>query len=920
MSSTKSADFWGKTDGNGGYLPLLQHLYDTSAVAELLWDEYLSGHQKSRWDAATGNRGRDFFRLICALHDIGKATPAFQSKNARLLRNSELKLPHLNATDNRWFHSLAGAAMLRDYLMSSGWSRRQCNLWLPFLAGHHGMVPGAGEYNFPPRRAHCPDSEWKIAQFKLIDELLVQIDTDFAAFSDIATPNRADQLCLLGNLIMADWVASNTSAFPCSETPQKPSMTLARQRAQHGWKALGIQSGWHPDVLTSDAHECFGRFGVSARPFQNTAIEHVAAMTAPGLVIIEAPMGEGKTETALAAAELLAAKFGLNGIFVGMPTQATSDPMFSRTRSWAGEIDATTPIALLHGKARFNREWQELRAQRPTFNTTDEYGLQDEYGCCSSNDGQAPSDWFLGRKRGLLTPIAVGTVDQLLYAATRTRHVMLRHAGLAGKVVILDEVHAFDVYMSTFLEESLRWLAQAGVPMILLSATLPDFARQKLLRAYAQGLTVQRDITVDEATLASAYPKISTLTADSPLTLTSSEGATWRADLPVEFILLVNPTSIPAGSNEANHIVDLLKEQLADGGIALVIQNTVKRAQECYRACAKAFPDEVTLIHGRLTAASRAEISERLLDQLGAKPRTYTRPARHIVVATQVAEQSFDVDADVLITDIAPMDLLLQRAGRIHRHTRPSEQRPQRLSAPKVFVTGLRCSTDRPPWIEPGCAKVYGQWLLLRSAHILLQIQGQQVPIPAAVPELVKQGYDEQVAFPPAWQELADSELQERIADQSLRINNAQQFLLAGEDQVGKPNLAGLHERNVAEAKDEEVSAVVRDGDTSIEVLLIKRHGEKLQTLTGRPLGPNGEAISAPDVLEEVLGSSVRLPARESQDLQGLLEPFQGWLGDSWVGKTPVLVLNETNSANVGRWIIHYDHTLGLMTERVAVK
>ncbi len=182
--------------------------------------------------------------------------------------------------------------------------------------------------------------------------------------------------------------------------------------------------------------------------------------------------------------------------------------MLTRVRKWLATIDGDVPVALLHGRARFNPEWQALRDQsRFRGVSDDDFGMPDPYGfdsfgdepedaCCSA-EGRAAAEWFLGRKRGLLSPVAIGTVDQLLFAATRTRHVMLRHAGLIGRVVILDEVHAHDVYMSQFLGEALRWLGEAEVPVILLSATLPPAQREQLVRAYAQGSTGNAKIAVD---------------------------------------------------------------------------------------------------------------------------------------------------------------------------------------------------------------------------------------------------------------------------------------------------------------------------------------------------------------------------------------------------------------------------------------
>lgn len=215
----------------------------------------------------------------------------------------------------------------------------------------------------------------------------------------------------------------------------------------------------------------------------------------------------------MAATEVLAAKFGADGLFVGMPTQATSDPMFSRVRKWADAVAPGLPVGLLHGKRRFNPEWNKLRKQ-VRITGVDEYGCEDPHGNAGSvRSGLAedarliPAEWFLGHKRGLLTALTVGTIDQLLHAATRTRHVMLRHTGLAGRVVVLDEVHAYDVYMAQFLFEVLRWLAEAGVPVVLLSATIPLDLRDELVRSYLQGALTARDVDLSGQPAVEGYPR-----------------------------------------------------------------------------------------------------------------------------------------------------------------------------------------------------------------------------------------------------------------------------------------------------------------------------------------------------------------------------------------------------------------------------
>uniref|UniRef100_UPI002AD3E96F CRISPR-associated helicase Cas3' n=1 Tax=Frankia sp. Cas4 TaxID=3073927 RepID=UPI002AD3E96F len=285
-----------------------------------------------------------------------------------------------------------------------------------------------------------------------------------------------------------------------------------------------------------------------------------------------------------------------------------------------------------------------------------------------SADGTAAAEWFLGAKRGLLAPVTVGTVDQLLHAATRTKHVMLRHAGMAGRVVVLDEVHAYDVYMAQFLFEALRWLADAGVPVVVLSATLPPVLRLRLVRSYLQGALQERDVDVADLPVPRGYPSSTAVCVTGGKRWAEvASGPSWRDPIPVGVeVLAETPDFSPAT------VAAAVAVEVGAGGCALVVCNTVARAQDVYSALRPVFGADVMLLHARFIAAERAVRTERVVDLLGrpGRPDGAARPPRLVVVATQVAEQSFDVDVDLLVTDLAPIDLLLQRVGRLHRHDR----------------------------------------------------------------------------------------------------------------------------------------------------------------------------------------------------------------------------------------------------------
>ena len=903
---------WGKSRAGTSSHLLIAHLLDTAAVTELIWDRYLAPGVRRRIDACTTGRGRSLFVLLCGLHDVGKATPAFQVKDAGLkqrVQDAGLTWSPLMKPDG-WHHTLAGARILNAALVAAGWDRRATEWLWPMVAGHHGRVPLLLTPKDP--RAHGT-GPWPAAQRAFVDRVLTDLNIDPRELADVGRPSRATQLALLGLIIMADWIASNDTHFTGIDDLATVSLATARQRAESAWAELELRGGWATSALAHDSASLVRqRFGLDAHPFQQDVMAAAEAMDAPGLLVIEAPMGEGKTEAALAAAEILARRFGADGIFVGMPTQATSDPMFTRVREWVAKIDAGAPVALLHGRSRFNREWAELR-HRTRFQgvSDDDYGMSDDAyglesaGSCCSPDGRAAAEWFMGHKRGLLSPIAIATVDQLLYAATRTRHVMLRHAGLAGRVVLLDEVHAHDVYMSQFLGEALRWLAQAQVPVILLSATLPPAQRAALVRAYVQGATTTRDVE-PSLPATSGYPRTTVVSGPDarPVTVTSTSSRpaqTVRVDV------------LPEGTEfDPADLARAVVTTMSAGGRALVVCNTVDRAQTVYRQISMVFGPDTVLLHARLTAAARAERTVRLVSDLGPKA---DRPWRLVIVATQVAEQSFDVDVDVLFSDLAPIDLLLQRIGRMHRHNRPPGDRPESMQTPRVVVSGVRFDPDGPAF-RRGSVKIYGEHLLLRAAAL---VHGADAgwSVPAQVPALVATGYGDEPLGPDHWQERMARAGADDADRAATRTNKAREFLLAGEDQLGRRDLAGLHERSTADPDGDEVAAVVRDGDESVEAVLVRKDARGYLTLSGRRMGPRGEGISDETVLEEVTGSVVRLPARPAitEAAKASLTPLSGWALDPWLGRTRALEIGN-EPVELGGHHLTYDDDLGLVVER----
>ncbi|MFD4830877.1 CRISPR-associated helicase Cas3' [Streptomyces uncialis] len=962
---------WGKSEERaGGTMNLLvSHLLDTAAVAERMWDGFLAPSGRRMLDGLAGGpgRGRALFAWLCGVHDCGKATPSHQRlwpKGADAVRAAGLGWDEPTLVRTWWRHDRAGAFVLREVLGAAGWRKEHIAWVWPLVAGHHGSYPSF-QATLQPRKAMkqaAGGPAWAEAQASVVEWLTHRLGFGrIAEVEPTRVPSRAEQMQISGLIVMADWIASNEKYFEGIDALAKVTPEKARERAEGAWEALRLRGGW--GRLPEPGPEAFqDRFGHGPRPSQTLVMDAARRMPAPGILVVEAPMGEGKTKAALMAAEILAARFGADGVFVGMPTQSTSDPMFAQVRSWVGRVDEELPaqVALLHGKRMFNREWRALVEESGDdpddgFGGVDEYGEcldefgTDEYGMASPEPSGAgprtgsrgPSEWFLGAKRGLLCPFVVGTIDQLLFAATRSKHVMLRMAGLIGKVVVLDEVHAADVYMSQFLKEALRWLGQAGVPVVLLSATLPPHQRRELVDAYLSGAASREEFeTGDGLPEPPGYPSVTTacLSPDDARPVLESVACDgWRADLTVALELLPEAVPAPTAGKEAaaaaqqaadREIAARLGTALAEGGCALVIRNTVGRAQSLHTVLCQEFDaDEVLLLHGRIAVAPKADRVEQCLRRLGPPAPTggvqEQRP-RLIVVATQIAEQSFDVDADVLVTDLAPVDLLLQRVGRLHRHD--GVVRPPRLARPRVLITGLgdragapapdmwqRDDADPPRFLRAS-EFIYRRHQLLRTAALvraaLVGGTGAWM-VPSQVPGLVASGYGtDDTVMPPQWRKEAEEARRSWDAGESERARKAAGYLLTRLGEKEGTTLAGLHSGSATGGR-AGLDALVRDGDATTEVVLVRHSRGTYRTLSGRALTANGDV--ADDLLDDVLGGTVRLPASLTEDARRELRPLPGWSGHPRLRYSPALVLDERGSATLGDRALRYDQVLGLV-------
>ena len=441
-------------------------------------------------------------------------------------------------------------------------------------------------------------------------------------------------------------------------------------------------------------------------------------------------------------------------------------------------------------------------------------------------------------------------MDHLLFSALQTKHVSLRHLGISDKVVIIDEVHSYDVYTSQFLKRTVQWLGAFGTPVIALSATLTRRAREELFAAYEKGLELKQaakekdkvfepfdDLVFaakrklqsvgDETAAAQAKGEGVDSSSQTPiypaLSYSDAQGVQIRP-LPV---LATKEIEVEHWEGEAGLAADL-QTRLQNGGCGLVVRNTVANAQCTYETLRAVFGEDVRLVHSRFTQQDRQDNDEWLVRTFG-KPGKSRRPKRAIVVGTQVVEQSLDIDFDVLYSDLAPIDLVFQRMGRVHRHLR--DARPAAVAEPRCILMGVPSKGKSNPQVDRGSAYVYDEDVLLRTAAYVLDKEGKGEAwrIPEDIGTAVAAVYEETVVIPDLWSETLERTKKKKKEKALCKTEGAAMGLLAPPTNSDTASLIGWLGGDNPDGDPDEMGIVgVRDGDSGVEVLLVEQHGENI--------------------------------------------------------------------------------------------
>ena len=713
---------WGKSSDrahlpSGDSYPLICHLLDTAGVARAVCDLFIPAPMGDRlaqacgsWDAWVSET------VLCAgAHDLGKATCRFQQQSPAdcpdelSAADASAEIPDRPDGANR--HAYASGLLLWDHLLAAGATETDARRVVQIVGGHHGTIPA---YKWDKLRgwggAACVNSPEPVAAILQAAQLEMMGDIAGAAGDPgpVSGPIPLNAAAVShAVVVLADWIASS-SEFLAGQAARGPLsapstwIDRAERRGRKHLARIGLVAPPPPSAAPSASHLLTAAATPSAL---QASLDFSHPRCASGITIITAPTGEGKTEAAVLAAARYSAARGSAGWYFAMPTMGTADGLRERLERLLPRLVEGTPpmLNLMHS----------LRSLRDT-----PQGWE-------AADPEARR-WMASGRKAILAPFGVGTIDQVLMGVLRVKHSPLRMlAGTTGTLIV-DEAHTFDPYMRRLLCRLLTWCAARAAPVVLMSATLPRELATGFFDAYLAGATTAaggRGVAPQIG-----YPGWACWTPGSGWATSGRRQPLrrWRLGIRLH--------DAPAADMPAV-MARRAMEATRAGGCVMVVRETVAKAQETYEAAVSAKARnrsdadcEVVLLHSRFRHGDRRRLTERLLADLG-PPGAGRRPARLVLVATQIVEMSLDVDFDLVVTDPAPIAALLQRAGRCHRHVRP--KRPAGMSAPTLEVFWPLAAVSEP---------------LLRShvylSHDLAQTRRHladrsYINVPAGVPALV---------------------------------------------------------------------------------------------------------------------------------------------------------------------------------------
>jgi CRISPR-associated endonuclease/helicase Cas3 len=908
---------WGKADRETGEIhALIYHMLDVAAVAQVLWDESLTDGVRTQIAAALRLDITAAGRLLAfwaGTHDLGKASPCFQSRNVTACRqlveaanaqSISLKIPEKALKEDCYHGTLTTATLATLLEQETGLDSDLALRVAVTVGGHHGQWPTASDLEVYAPPSRCGQDTWETLRRDLV-RALQQLLTPPIPRPTYSSANEHNAFfTLLGGLTAAaDWLGSNETYFPFADFEIDPEAYMARALAQ-ARRALR-ETGWLGWKPPTEAITFESLCNVAERrPLQDKVVELAPHLDRPGLVIVEAPTGVGKTEAALYLADHWVRVLQQRGAYVAMPTMATSNQMFKRVREILARRYPGTILNyhLLHGNA--------LLLDEDILPRLSKIGAKEE-----KQGTVAALSWFTKSKRGLLAPFAVGTVDQTLLSILQTPHFFVRLLGLSHKTVIFDEVHAYDTYMEELFFLLLRWLRAVNASVVILSATLPQVTRRKIIAAYTG---IQESEIVFPAN--ARYPSVTWSTGGQPQVILLPQRDKERREIILESV-----------ARDPSNIAERLVALLAKGGCAAVLCNTVERARQVFEMLYHnpeirklvANPEEnLLLFHARFPLQWRMEVEGKIKSRFEkpaqgqpAGPRPTT-----IVVATQVIEQSLDLDFDVMVSDLAPVDLIIQRVGRLHRHNERDPHRPAPLRAPRLLLAMPEVETNGLPVFERGDAYIYSRYLLLRS---YLALRGRpELVTPCDTEMLIESVYDPTRRLSGAETEPFASALhqaQQREAKRQRKAENeAQRKLIVTPDAVDfleHPN-AGLEEDNPDLHSYRR--AATRLAPPSVTLICLHRTPDDRLSLDPEPGSPIVDVDCEPDwpTTRELVNRKVEVSNYDLVTYFVSRQAHKYWRDNAWLRHARLVVFKGgEGECEDAPFVLRLDRKLGLYME-----
>lgn len=660
------------------------------------------------------NNLKTWATFLLALHDLGKFAITFQGLRPDLLLRLQNKstdrkynLRHDTLGYLIWEERLKTEFQERGFIPKTRGRRKSTKeqvltTWMATVTGHHGTPPKNTQVVLSD---HFEEDDY-IAVKTFVQEAIKLLLPSGQSFPELdITRFRIASWWLAGFAVLCDWIGSNNDQFPFQE--EAIHFEDYWKKAQTQATVAIKETGLLPSNVSDELH--LEQLINSANTIEPTPLQQLSTQldlkVGPQLYILEDVTGAGKTEAALLLAQRLMATGLGQGIYFGLPTMATANAMYKRLRQGYRQLyrtGAQPSLVLAHSARQLSHDFRQSILPSPKRSDGDYDGDPAASAHCSQ--------WLAdNRKKALLADLGIGTVDQALLGILPSRHQSLRLLGLLGKILLIDEVHACDAYMHPLLCRLLQAHAASGGSAILLSATLPQKQRQELADSFTKGLNTPPMPVVKDS-----YPLLTQVSNQPPIEIPIATRDSVHREVKIQ----------PLATEAA--IETEIAEALEENQCACWIRNSVADARETYAKLQRRHPDwKLDLFHARFALADRLDIEQSVLNNFG-KHSDHRQRAGRLLISTQVVEQSLDLDFDLLITDLAPIDLIIQRAGRLKRHSRDRQGNP--INGPDQRDTP-QLTLYAPPWQDnPGtswftsvfkrAARVYpdhGQlWLTLK--------------------------------------------------------------------------------------------------------------------------------------------------------------------------------------------------------------